>query len=242
MRVIVTRPRRQGERTATRLAELGHEALLLPLTRPVHDLKVARDALAMSQGAIAVTSAEAIHALQAIGPLTSADLSRPLFAVGMATASQAEKAGFRSAYHGDGNGVQLADLISDNPALLGGRSLTYLAGSPRADGFETRLTELGIPFETVECYRMEDIEPDEEELRKLLFDRAADAILLYSRHTTERFFSLPFVESHRPIAAGTRLLCLSEAIAAAVPHFLHSNVEIPATPDEESLLTLLDAA
>ena len=119
----------------------------------------------MSQGAIAVTSAEAIHALQAIGPLTSADLSRPLFAVGMATASQAEKAGFRSAYHGDGNGVQLADLRSASAALLGGRSVNYLAGSPRADGVETRMKELGIPGETVECYRMEDIEPDEKELR-----------------------------------------------------------------------------
>lgn len=242
MRVIVTRPRRQGERTAIRLAELGHEALLLPLTYPVHDPKAARDALARFEGAIAATSAEAIHTLRDIGPLDAADQRRPFFAVGKATAAEASETGFESIHHADGSGMQLADLISDHRALLGGKPLIYLAGLPRAEGFETRLGELGIPFETIECYRMGNIEPEEAELRGLLIDKPADAVLLYSRHTAERFFSLPLIKRHLNILENTRLLCLSEAIATVVPDFLRSNVEIPGMSDEESLLTLLAAA
>jgi uroporphyrinogen-III synthase len=242
MRVIVTRPRRQGERTAIQLAERGHEALLLPLTHPVHDGNAARNALVPADGALAVTSAEAIYALCDLGKLPASDLSRPLFTVGKATAAEASEAGFRSIFCANGDGTQLADLISSHKGLLQDMPLIYLAGSPRADGFEARLRELEIKFETVGCYRMDDIEPPEAELRRLFVDGPAAAILFYSRHTTERFFSLPFLRKHPNILESTRLVCLSNAVAGAVPEFLRSNIEVSATPDEESLLTLLDAA
>jgi uroporphyrinogen-III synthase len=243
MRVIVTRPRRQGEWTAIHLAERGHEALLLPLTHPVHDGNAARNALTQSKGAIAVTSAEAIYALSDLGQLAASDLSRPLFIVGKATAAEASEAGFRSIFCADGDGIRLADLISDHNGLLQDMPLIYLAGSPRAESLEARLQELGIRFETVGCYRMDDIEPPPEaELRRLFVDGPATAVLFYSRHTTERFFNLPFLRKHPNVLESTRLVCLSKAIAGAVPDFLRSNVEVSAAPDEESLLTLLDAA
>jgi len=241
MRVIVTRPTRQGERTAVQLAERGHQALLLPLTHPVPDGNAARNALARSNGAIAVTSAEAIYALFNLGQLAASDLARPLFAVGKATAAEASEAGFRSIFCADGDGTQLADLISDHRGLLQDMPLIYLAGSPRAEGFEARLRELAIEFETIGCYRMDDIEPPEAELRRLFVDGPAAAILFYSRHTAERFFNLPLLRRHPNTLDRTRLVCLSNAVAGAVPDSLRSNVEVPTVPDEESLLTLLDA-
>jgi uroporphyrinogen-III synthase len=191
---------------------------------------------------MAVTSAEAIYALGDLSQLAASDLSRPLFTVGKATAAEASEAGFRTIFCANGDGTQLADLISSHKVLLQDMALIYLAGSPRAEGFEARLRELGIKLETVGCYRMHDIEPDEAELRRLFIDGPAAAILFYSRHTTERFFSLPFLRKHPNTLDRTRLVCLSKAIAGAVPDSLRSNVEVPTVPDEESLLTLLDTA
>jgi uroporphyrinogen-III synthase len=240
MRVIVTRPRRQGDRTTLLLAERGHEALQLPLTRPVHDGTAARHALAKSDGAIALTSAEAIHALGDRSLWDLVDLSRPLFTVGKATAAEASEAGFETVLCSDGDGARLADLIVSRRHLLQDKPLTYLAGFPRSEGFETRLQELGVAYRTVDCYRMDDVQPLEPDLQRLLADEPAAAMLFYSRHTAERFFSLPFVLEHLHLLANTRILCFSNTIAGAVPDVLRSNVAVPAEQDEESLLALLD--
>jgi uroporphyrinogen-III synthase len=236
MRVLVTRPLHSGERTAQRLADLGHAALLLPLTRPVHDAAAAAHALDMSTGVIAVTSAEAVRVLGELGPVLMPHLSRPLFAVGRATAKAGEKIGFAVTDHSDGSGIELADLIAERRQLLG-PSLTYLTGFPRTPGFEARLTALGIPFRTAECYRMEEVEPAEELLGNLL--SAADAVLFYSAHTASRFFSLPYLATRPDILTKMRFLCLSSAIAATLPNTLAGNVEIAEMPDEDSLLALL---
>jgi uroporphyrinogen-III synthase len=93
----------------------------------------------------------------------------------------------------------------------------------------------------VECYHMQDIVPDDAALRRLFLDARADAVLLYSRQTAIRFFSLPFLRQHPSAFARTRFLCLSEAIAEVIPASLHSYVDIADMPDEDSLLALLAA-
>ncbi|MEZ2223019.1 uroporphyrinogen-III synthase [Rhizobium sp. RCC_161_2] len=240
MRVVVTRPQHSGERTVQRLTEMGHEALLLPLSEPVHDAEAASRGLSETQDAIAVTSAEAIRALVALDQNLSPHLSRPLFAVGKATAKEARSVGFTHVLASEGSGIELAELIARNQTSTQ-QPLLYLAGLPRAAGFETRLSELNIPLRTVECYHMLDITPDDAILRKFFIDTPADAVLLYSRQTALRFFSLPFLRQHSYTLAPTRFLCLSEAIANAVPALLRIHAEIAAMPDEDSLLALLTA-
>lgn len=238
MRVVVTRPQHSGERTVRRLTEMGHEALPLPLSEPVHDVDAARQALSETQDAIAVTSAEAIRALAVLGQNLALHLDRPLFAVGKATAKEARKLGFTHVLSSEGSGIELAELIAREQTSTQ-QPLLYLAGSPRAAGFETRLMELNIPLRTVECYRMLNIAPDDATLRKFFVDIHADAVLLYSRQTALRFFSLPFLRQHPDALALTRFLCLSEAIADAVPALLRAHADIAAMPDEDSLLALL---
>ncbi|WFU08555.1 uroporphyrinogen-III synthase [Rhizobium sp. CB3090] len=241
MRVVVTRPAHSGERTARRLAEMGHEAVLLPLSKPIRHIDATRQALSDTRGAIAVTSAEAIRTLRAIGQPLQPHLGRPLFAVGKATADEAKNLGFIHVFTSEGSGTELAELISREWADIPQAPLLYLAGSPRAAGFEARLTGLNIPFQTVECYRMQNIIIEDATLRRLFFDASADAVLLYSHQTAKRFFSLPFLQRHQNLLASTRFLCLSEAIAEAVPPSLHSHVDIANMPDEDSLLALLAA-
>jgi uroporphyrinogen-III synthase len=241
MRVVVTRPQHSGERTARRVTEMGHEAVLLPLSKPVHHVDRARQALSNTHGAVAVTSAEAIRTLGGLGQALGPHLSRPLFAVGKATAEEAKGFGFTSVFASEGSGIELAELISRDWTDIPEAPLLYLAGSPRAAGFEARLAELNIPFQMVECYHMQDIVPDDAALRRLFLDARADAVLLYSRQTAIRFFSLPFLQQLPSAFARTRFLCLSEAIAEVIPASLHSYVDIADMPDEDSLLALLAA-
>ena len=239
MRVVVTRPQHSGERTVRRLAQMGHESLLLPLAEPVHRVQEARRALLATQGAIAVTSAEAIRALAVLGGDIEPHLGRPLFAVGKATAKEAAELGFSNIAVSEGGGAELAALISCHSAGGNTTPLLYLAGFPRAPGFEAGLAERHLPFLTVECYRMRDIGPDDVTLRRLFADARADAVLLYSHETARRFFSLSFVSHTMEVFAETRFLCLSEAVAGAVPETLQSQVDIADMPNEDRLLALL---
>jgi uroporphyrinogen-III synthase len=238
MRVLVTRPALSGARTARKLEAHGHEALLLPLTKAVHDADTAQAALAATTGPIAITSAEAIRALQSLSAALAPHLQRPLFAVGKATADEAAKSGFTTVFHTGSGGEELADLIATKHATLAGQPLTYLAGAPRAAGLEARLPHHGIAVNIVECYRMIPIDPSDTELQKILGDRP-EAILFYSAHSAERFFGLDFIGRHIDLLKNIRLLCLGATIATIIPYALQSQVEIAATAEEDSLLGLL---
>ncbi|NKL97936.1 MULTISPECIES: uroporphyrinogen-III synthase [Rhizobium] len=235
MRVLVTRPAHSATRTAQRLRDMGHEPLLLPLRQPLHDSNAAADALAATSGAIAVTSAEAIRVLSALGEKLHPHLARPLFAVGETTAEEASSLGFRSVASSQGNGGDLADLVATEK--LG--TLLYLAGTPRAETFERRLRELGIHFSVAECYRMQPAVPDPAEIDAIFDNGYPDAILFYSRQTAEDFFRLPEPRAAPPKRNAIRLLCLSQAVAEAVPAALKKNVMISPMTNEESLLSLL---
>ncbi len=158
-----------------------------------------------------------------------------LFAVGETTAGEARSLGFRYVAASAGNGRDLADLI----AAQGADGLLYLAGTPRAETFEGRLRELGIQFSVAECYRMQSAVPDSAEVDAIFADGGPDVILFYSRQTAEDFFRLPEPRSALPKRSTIRLLCLSEAVAGAVPAVLRKNVTIAPMPDERSLLSLL---
>ncbi|MGY5779896.1 uroporphyrinogen-III synthase [Rhizobium sp. LEGMi135b] len=242
MRVVVTRPRHSGERTMRQLARMGHEPLLLPLAEPAHNVEEARRALLATQGAIAATSAEAIRALSLLGSDLKPHLDRRLFAVGKATAKEAADLGFRNITISEGGGTELAAAISSHPSDPSSGPLLYLAGFPRAAGFEAGLTERHLPFQTVECYRMQNIIPDDAILRRLFTDARADAVLLYSHETAKRFFSLPFVAHNATAFGETRFLCLSETIAGAVPERLRSHADIADMPNEDRLMALLTRA
>jgi uroporphyrinogen-III synthase len=232
MRVLITRPQRQGERTAQRLIELGHEAVMMPLSEPVHDGAAAIAALAKTTGALAITSAEAVRALSDQAASLTQHLDRPLYAVGNATAEAATAAGFRTVKAASGDGGDLADLIA---AEITG-SVTYLAGRPRAETFEKRAAELGLELVIAECYRMEPITPGSD-ARETLQQSPPEAILLYSRETAIGLFR--FFNPLPEWLTAARILCLSEAVAAAVPARLQKNLRIAVMPDEQSLLSLL---
>lgn len=231
MRVLVTRPQPAASATAESLAALGHEPLLLPLARTVHDRAAGRAALERPFDALVVTSAEA---LRAIAPMPVAILAHRIYCTGPATAGHAAEAGFTDIVAAEGTGLSLAARIA---AEQPGR-LLYLAGEPRSPDLEEKLGEAGMPLETVVCYRMEETEPDAAALSALI-DPAPEVVLLYSRESALRFFRLPVVTTRPDRFDDTRFLCISEKTASVVPNRFAGAVTLAANPSEDGLFALL---
>ncbi|MFK4770007.1 uroporphyrinogen-III synthase [Rhizobium sp. ZW T2_16] len=236
MRVVVTRPEISAAKTAERLRLLGHDPVLLPLSKAMHHPQVATDALALPHSALIVTSAEALRALANTDYSSEIGRNIQLFAVGEKTATAANAAGFGNIHIGAGNGTGLADLIAstlDKPDL----PLLYLAGKPRAGSLEGRLEELGLPVRVAEIYEMIPVEYPPEEFYERLRTRPPQAVLLYSRENALRFFEI--VERHALSFTETKILCISTRTADAVPAAFRAHLRIAESPDENALLALL---
>lgn len=237
MRVLVLRPEPAAARTAARLSALGHEAVSLPLSKAEHDIEATRNALGDAHAAIAITSAEMARLFETLGstpPVT-------VFAVGPASAEAMREAGFSTVLAAGGDGESLAALIAAHYRESGmpADPILYLAGNPRAPGFEARLRETGIPFRTVEAYRMAPLARSRAETEAALLHPVPDAALLYSRESALAFFALAPLAGMPERFRSLRLLCMSRNVAAAVPQRFAATVSIAAAPDEESLLALL---
>ncbi len=212
----------------------------MPLSEAEHDIEAARAALAERHSAIAITSAEVARLVGKIGPALDRHFLTTVFSVGEASAQAAEEAGFRTVLTPGGDGKDLANMIVDHCRDFGmpAEPILYLAGHPRAAGFETRLNAAGIPLRTVECYRMVPLVPRRTEVEALL-KPVPDAVLLYSRETARTFFELsPLMETPERFLS-TLMLCMSANVAKAVPQRFTALTVIASAPNEESLLDLL---
>lgn len=232
MRLLVTRPQPAADRTAQKLRALGHQPVVLPLMQAQHSLPAVRAALEQPHDALAVTSAEAIRALTALGPALEPLRGTPLFAVGEATARAAAALGFTDIRIGAGTGEALAAGI-----VPGTGTLVYLAGTPRADGFERALAERRVKHVTVETYRMQPVAYGPQILPELLRGVPFDAVLLYSPQTATRFAALLAEGRLEAADFSARYLCLSAAVREALPD--GAVADVAAAPDEEHLLELL---
>lgn len=241
MRVLVLRPEPAATRTARKLAALGHQTVVLPLSRPEHDIDALRGALAERHSAIAITSAEVARLFAKVGEDLDRHLLTTVFSVGQASARAAGDAGFRTVLTPGGDGKDLANMIIGHCRDFGmpAEPILYLAGTPRAPGFERRLRDAGIPFRTVECYHMVPLIPRRTETEAALLRPVPDAVLLYSRESARTFFELsPFLEMPERFLS-TLMLCLSANVAKAIPQRFAALTVIARAPNEETLLELL---
>ncbi|MFP5077522.1 uroporphyrinogen-III synthase [Rhizobium sp. YIM 134829] len=229
MRVLVTRPARAAEATAAALRQRGHVPLLLPLTVPLYPDLVWPE---MNPGALIATSAEAFRAIGR-GAIGHAFKSRPVYCVGPATAAAAADLGFQDCRVGPGEAAGLVELIRADQRTSEA-PLLYLAGVPRLPALEEGLKAAGLPLQVMDVYRMEPVAVGD--LSAQLAALKPEAVLFYSREAVRLFFSA----LSGPLATPLDLLCLSPAIAAAVPPGA-GRVHVAAQPEEVALLDRLDA-
>ena len=229
MRVLVTRPQADAERTARELAARGHEAVLAPV------LRIAPTDQPPPGGpfdAIILTSANAVPALASLGAGAE---GLPIFAVGERTAVAAEGWGgeVRAA---DGDAVSLAGLVARTAPPYA--RLLHIAGLNRKPEPEATLSERGFAVVTWAAYEAIAAErlPDaglhalgEGRLAALHYSRRSAGIVLdlvKKAGLTARFLHIPHV-------------CLSADTAAPL-QAAGARVLTAARPDETSLLAALD--
>jgi uroporphyrinogen-III synthase len=235
MRIAVTRPHDDSERTATALRARGHEVLVAPLMQvePVNaDIRP-------SWAAVIVTSANAPAAI-AGHPARAALIKLPVFAVGRRSADACRLAGFFDVIVAGGNVRDLIRLIVERRADATG-PLLYLAGEDRAADLIAELTMHGIAAEMAVVYRAA-IAPFPPALVVALTVGEIDAVLHFSRRSAENYLAGAGAAGIAKQALAARHFCLSAQIAEPLKAAGAANVAITARPDEASLIALVESA
>lgn len=231
--VLVTRPKPGATATAEKLAALGFEPVILPLTRIV---RLAPPIPTGAYDAVVATSANALR--HAPTDLLGSLADKPIFTVGDATAAAARAAGFARIEHAGGTAADLAELIASR--LPRGARILYLAGRIRTESFEEALQDAGYAVEIVETYDAVAIEPDTETLSRLR-ERPPHAALVYSARAGELLAALAGGDLVRGAFDDTLFLCISRKAAAALERIAAPRIEVSVEPTEEALLGLLSS-
>lgn len=236
MRVVVTRPLVDSERTAAALRARGYEVLIAPLLRIE---PVATDCSG-GWGGVIITSANAPGAI-ADNPAREKLVKLPLLAVGKRSADAARAAGFSDVISAGGDVRDLARLIATRRADAAAAPLLYLAGEDRATDLPAELAARGIAAEMAIVYRAVTA-PLPPELIAALKAGEVDIVLHFSRRSADSYLAGAAQAGVAGLALAARHLCLSTQIAepfvqAGAPH-----VAIAKRPDEASLVALLEPA
>ena len=234
MRLLVTRPDPDAERTAAALRTRGHTVVVAPLLRiePVEDAEIGHGPWA----AILITSANAAPAIvqhQGFEELRSL----PVFAVGERSAEAMCSAGFADVSSADGKVDDLVRLVAQR--IKPGAPLLYLAGADRAGDLAGALGVRNFAVRTVVIYRAT--------AAVALPGAAADAlasgiggVLHFSRRSAEAF-----VETTRRAGLLEGAItkpahfCLSAQVAEPLAQAGAEDVRIAPRPAEADLIELI---
>lgn len=235
-RVLVTRPQPGAEATSRKLAALGFEPILLPLTetravehRTMPDIT--------SVDAVAATSANALrHAPQS---LLRTCAEKPCFVVGHETAAAARKRGFADPQVGPGDAGGLARLVAARCGA--GARVLYLCGRVRLPAFEPALARAGLSVAALETYDTRPLGIDAKALAAASGGGPIDAALLHSAESARLLAALAGEPGAGHFLGATRFFCLSPRIAAALDGIDPLGISIAGTPNEQALLDLLAA-
>jgi uroporphyrinogen-III synthase len=238
VRLIVTRPEPDAQRTAAVLRARGHHVLLAPLSRfePIADADPGDGPWA----GLLVTSANAVRAMVRHAALPSL-VKLPLMAVGRHTAESAREAGFETVASAGGAAADLADLAVRR---FPGTSvpLLYLAGEDRAADLEGALAQRGVPVRTVAVYRIVAAKALPSAVAVALSSRAVDGVLHYSRRSADTYLRCSAAGALRAAALVPCHFCLSRDVAAPLLGAGARKVHVAAQPDAAALLDLVDHA
>ncbi len=232
MRIVVTRPKADAERTASALRKRGHEVLVAPLMR-VEPIKAD---LTGAWSGVVVTSANAPGAI-ADNPARDTLLKLKLFAVGERSADAARKAGFTNVESAGGDVQDLVKLIAERHVGVTA-PLLYLAGEDRAADLVGELAVHGIKAELRVVYRTVTA-PFPDELIEALAVKEIDAVLHYSRRSADNYVEGATRADIVAAALAPRHVCLAESVAAPLVKAGATRIAIASRPDEATLIELL---
>jgi uroporphyrinogen-III synthase len=229
MRLLVTRPEPEAERTAAALRARGHDVVLMPMLR----IEAITDA-DLGEGpwaGVLMTSANASRAIATHRRLDDVH-ALPAFVVGEQTREAARAVGFRDVSSANGDASALVRLVIARVAR--GRSLLYLAGEARGGDLEAALQSHGFTLRTVVVYRAVAVTALSPAVTAALAAGDLDGILHFSRRSAEAFVAAARAAGVLDNVMALRHYCLSAQVAAGLPDT--TGVDIPPHPTERALV------
>jgi len=237
VRLLVTRPEPDGERTAAKLRALGHGVELASLIRiePIGDAEIGVGPFA----AVLMTSANALRAVASHARVAELR-SLPVFVVGRRTAEATRAAGFPEVISADGNQGDLVRLVRAHVAMAhDGKPLLYLAGDDRSGDLAGELAGTGISVRTVVIYRAVAASGFSSAVRDALALGRLDGVLHFSRRTAESFVRCASAGEVLDAARRLTHYCLSHRVAEPLVAAGAGLIRIAPRPEERALIELV---
>lgn len=237
MRLLVTRPQEEGERTATALRARGHTVMLAPLLRIE---RVAADFGPGPFAAVLTTSANAARAVAAhgrIGELRGV----PLYTVGRRSAEAAKAAGFTTVHSADGDAHDLVRIVVRE--LMGAAApVLYLCGEERSVDVSVELARHGLKTRTAVVYQATAAERLPSQAEQAIAAGELDGVLHYSRRSAETFVRCAAAMDLQEGALALLHFCLSAQVAEPLLAADTTHVRVASRPEENALLELVESA
>lgn len=240
MRLIVTRPKPDGETFARKLERLGFEVIQAPLLDIRFDRKVRVEQAGYQ--AVCATSANAIRAFARLGDF-DAFRKIPLYAVGEASAQAAHKAGFEQVISAQGDLSALAHLVKRR-LDPGAAPVLYATGSVISGDFAGLLAGAGFRVERVILYDAVPARALGGAVEKALVDGHDLGVVLMSPRTADIWADLVAGTRFEKNALKLVYFCLSPAVAAQVRARLgldQDNLAVAQTPDQAAMIAAVVA-
>jgi uroporphyrinogen-III synthase len=232
MRILVTRPEPDGERTAAKLRARGCEVMLAPLLR-VETVDADLDGI---WHAVAVTSVNALRAI-ADHPALEALLESPAYAVGGRTADAALAQGFANVISANGDVGDLAGVMKTH--LQPGMRVLYLAGEERSGDLTGALAAAGIEVATRMVYRTLALSAFPPDVREALVAGWIDGALHFSRRSAETYLGCAAAAGLTEQALAPVHFCLSPQVAEPLAAAGAGAIRTADQPNEAALVGLI---
>jgi uroporphyrinogen-III synthase len=236
VRLLLTRPEADAQRTAKALRTLGHEAIIAPLLR----IAVTANAKIGSGpwAAILITSANAAHAIATHTAVTQFQ-ALPVFTVGQRSAQAMAAAGFADVSSADGGVAELAHLAAArvNP----GASLLYLTGEDRSGDLASDLGARGFDVQTAVIYRAVAA----ASLPRVAAEALAsgiDGVLHFSRRSAEAYVAAARGTNMLAAALKPVQYCISVQVAEPLSRAGAADTRAAAESSETALIAMIDTA
>jgi uroporphyrinogen-III synthase len=236
VRLILTRPEPDAERTAAVLRARGHFVVVAPLLR----IEVLADA-EIGGGpwaAILVTSANVAPAIAAHKRFAELR-TLPVYAVGERSAQAMRAAGFADVSSAEGGASALSRLAAER--LKQGVPLLYLAGADRSGDIVGDLSAQNFVVSTALVYRAFAASV----LPRPATDALAsgiDGVLHFSRRSAETYVNVTRAAGlHEPALKKPAHFCLSAQIAEPLLQAGAADIRVPPQPAEAALIALIPA-
>lgn len=233
MRLLLTRPAADAERTAAALRDRGHE----PIVAPLLDIEISSDAMlgAGPWAAILITSANAVRAV-ALHRRRDELRHIPTFTVGDRSGQAMRETGFTDVSSAAGDVSDLAKLVAARVAPEA--RLLYLAGEERSGDLAGLLRAQHYTVETMLVYRAVIAEQLPRHAGAALA-AGIDGVLHFSRRSAEAYVTASRNAGLLETALrGPVHFCLSARVAEPLTQAGATTVRIAARPDEAALIEL----